>query len=104
MGSKNIPTVAQVTQGEVILFASAAIQQMVSAKDTEIIVLLEGRQQTVDYVRSPHCFVLTLSDSSLIGKRRAAQRVMAAALARAKEDDTDDVISNILKEELETMV
>lgn len=102
--SKNIPTVAQDTQGEVILFASEAIEQMVSADDEEIVVLLEGRQQTVDYVRTPFRFVLTLSDSSLIGKRRAAQRVMAAALEKAQEGDSEDKIGSILEEELEKMI
>lgn len=43
-------------------------------------VLLEGREQTVNYVRTPYRFSLTLSDESLIGKRRAAQRLMGVAL------------------------
>lgn len=75
--SKYIPTVAQYTQGEVILFAAHAIQLL--QKDG-ITVLVEGREQTVNYVPTPHRFVLRLSDESLIGKRRAAQRIMAKAL------------------------
>jgi hypothetical protein len=41
---------------------------------------LEGRAQTVNYIESPHRFELTLSDPSLIGKRRAAQRISGQAL------------------------
>lgn len=44
-------------------------------------VLIEGRKQTLDYVRTPHRFELTLSDTSIIGLRRAAQRLMGEALA-----------------------
>ena len=64
-----------------ILFAADAISQM--QKDG-IVVLLEGREQTVNYVRSPYRFNLILSDETLIGKRRAAQRVMGEALKKIK--------------------
>ena len=60
-----------------IIFAAGAVEKM--EKDG-IIVLLEGREQTVNYVRSPYRFTLTLSDESLIGKRRAAQRLMGETL------------------------
>ena len=43
-------------------------------------VLLEGREQTVNYVRSPYRFELVLSHPELIGQRRAAQRIMALAM------------------------
>ena len=36
-------------------------------------VLMEGRAQTVNYVRTPHRFELTLSEPIIIGMRRAAQ-------------------------------
>lgn len=55
--SQNIPAVAQLTQGEVINFAAAATAKM-SADGFN--VLMEGRAQTLDYVRSPHRFELTL--------------------------------------------
>jgi|EP00521_Asterionellopsis_glacialis_P008883 cytidylate kinase len=82
--SKHIPTVAQMTQGEVVMFAADAVQQM--SAEEGVVVLLEGREQTVNYVRTPLRFTLMLSDESLIGKRRAAQRLMAAAL--------DDIVSS----------
>lgn len=82
----NIPTVAEVTQGEVVKFASDACKMMGEAGVT---VLLEGRSQTVDYIDSPHRFELTMSDSQLIGMRRAAQRIGAKSielLSEAKDD------------------
>jgi hypothetical protein len=65
--------------GEVILFAAAAVETM---GNDGLFVLLEGREQTVNYVRTPFRFILELSDPSLIGKRRAAQRLMADALEK----------------------
>eukprot|EP00934_Nitzschia_sp_Nitz4_P002032 Nitzschia sp. Nitz4//scaffold45_size130396//53480//54518//NITZ4_003445-RA/size130396-snap-gene-0.140-mRNA-1//-1//CDS//3329552386//2032//frame0 len=100
--SKNIPTVAGQTQGEVILFAASAVETM--GKDG-LFVLLEGRTQTVDYVQTPYRFVLELSDPSLIGKRRAAQRIMADALKRVGETDaSQDEIIQALENSLEDMV
>lgn len=124
---KYIPTVAQVTQGEVILFASKAIHTMTTSTSTseeKIVVLLEGREQTVNYVRTKYRFNLILSDMSLIGKRRAAQRLMAATLLdiennkkkeknKEKDDDDEDdttteeeeeEIMNVLMKQLDIMV
>ena len=99
--AKNIPTVAEVTQGEVIKFAAEAIKIM-SADGVSI--LLEGREQTVNYVLTPLRFILTLSDESLIGKRRAAQRVMAAALGALEEDAEEDEVKAALEKELTKML
>jgi len=99
--AKNIPTVAEVTQGEVITFAAEAINIM-SADGVSI--LLEGREQTVNYVLTPLRFILTLSDETLIGKRRAAQRLMAAALASLEEDASDGEVKTALNAALAKMV
>ncbi len=99
--SKNIPTVAEVTQGEVVLFASDAITKM---GQDGIFVLLEGREQTVNYVRTPLRFTLTLSDMSLIGKRRAAQRLAAGALGEVVEGASEDDIAMALDGQLSKMV
>ena len=99
--SKNIPTVAEVTQGEVILFAAEAIRQM---GNDGIFVLLEGREQTVNYVRTPLRFTLTLSDMSLIGKRRAAQRLAAGVLESVKEGASVEEIEVALDGLLDKMV
>lgn len=81
--SKNIPTVAKVTQGEVINFAASAVKIMGEAGE---IVLLEGREQTVNYVRTPFRFTLTMSDPTLIGMRRAAQRMGAESVKEFADD------------------
>jgi len=99
--AKNIPTVAEVTQGEVITFAADAIRKM-SAEGIDI--LLEGREQTVNYVRTPFRFTLTLSDETLIGKRRAAQRLMAAALTMAAESSSDEDVKAAILEALAKMI
>ena len=99
--SKNIPTVAEVTQGEVILFAANAVDVM--GKDG-FVVLLEGREQTVNYVRTPYRFCLILSDESLIGKRRAAQRIMADALDNLPNGSSDQQVTDALDQSLTKMV
>jgi len=98
---KNIPTVAEVTQGEVILFAAEAVRKM---GEDGIFVLLEGREQTVNYVKTPLKFTLTLSDMSLIGKRRAAQRLAAAALDEVKEGASVGEVAAALDGQLAKML
>ena len=94
--------------GEVINFVKDALNQMAA---DGISVLVEGRAQTLNYIRTPHRFELVLGDELLIGtllsagvrfcclratvafsclltscslflsgKRRAAQKMMAAAI------------------------
>ena len=62
--SKNIPTVAEMTQGEVVQFAAKAAEQM---RADGMNVLMEGRSQTLDYIRTPHRFELTLFEPIIIG-------------------------------------
>ena len=76
--SKNIPTVAQQTQGQVIVFAGKAANQMGA---DGVVVLLEGREATVNHVATPHRFELFLADNLVIGQRRAAQVIAANTLA-----------------------
>jgi hypothetical protein len=99
--SKNIPTVAEFTQGEVVVFASRAVETL--GRDGYM-VLLEGREQTVNYVPTPHRFSLTLSDPTLIGKRRAAQRLMGEAMKElGSGGGTDDQVRSVLDELLKKM-
>jgi len=101
---KNIPTVAEMTQGEVIKFAAAAAEAM---RADGMNVLMEGRAQTLDYVRTPHRFELLLSQPLVIGKRRAAQRMMGAAQAKLKAMQKSNVtrfeMTTILNEELQKL-
>lgn len=70
--AKNIPLVAEMTQGEVILFVGKALKKM---SDAGINVLVEGREQTLNHLRTPHRFELVLADNNIIGKRQAALQV-----------------------------
>lgn len=105
---KNIPTVAKLTQGEVIKFAGDAAAKMGA---DGMNVLMEGRAQTLDYVRTPHRFELTLAEPLIIGKRRAAQRMMAAAVTRLEKAEVSVVgaageaqeVRKALAEELASM-
>jgi hypothetical protein len=96
---KNIPTVAKLTQGEVITFAAAAAETMRAAGMN---VLMEGRAQTLDYVRTPHRFELTLAQPLVIGQRRAAQR-MIGAFKLAAPFPSHDECKTALKAELEEL-
>mmetsp|Transcript_24290 Transcript_24290/g.43077 ORF Transcript_24290/g.43077 Transcript_24290/m.43077 type:complete len:539 (-) Transcript_24290:342-1958(-) len=83
----NIPKVAGVTQGEVIMFVKDALNKMAAAG---LNVLVEGRAATLKYIETPHRFELVMSDENIIGARRAAQRIGALALAEAKDLKDDD--------------
>lgn len=84
------------------MFAAAALEEM---KKDGLFVLLEGREQTVNYVRSPDRFILELSDPSLIGKRRAAQRLMAHAAKQVGDADaSSEKVTEALEASLREMV
>lgn len=74
--SSRVPTVAERTQGEVVIFAGKAIDVL---KSNGCNVILEGRAQTLNYIPSDNRFELVMSDPALLGARRGAQRVMARA-------------------------
>lgn len=82
--SKTIPTVAGCTQGEVVLFAADACTKM--GGDGSV-VIVEGREDTVNFIPTPYRFCLTLSDTTIIGARRAAQRIVGTALKDKKDVD-----------------
>merc|ERR1719478_628460 len=84
--AKNIPTIAEVTQGEVVKFVSGALTKMAAAG---INVLVEGREQTLNHLRTPHRFELVLDDPSVIGQRQAALRVGAKAWEEVKSASAD---------------
>tara|TARA_B110001452_G_scaffold177229_1_gene148649 strand:- start:150 stop:1172 length:1023 start_codon:yes stop_codon:yes gene_type:complete len=97
---KNIPTVAKMTQGEVIKFAAGAAEAM---RQDGMNVLMEGRAQTLNYVRTPHRFELMLSEPLIIGMRRAAQRMMGGVLTKLKGSEampSDSELKQMLVDEL----
>jgi len=69
-------------------------------------ILLEGREQTLNYINTPYKFRLVMSDATLIGKRRAAQLLMAALLERIERDEGDESmdLEAILDDELHRIV
>ena len=85
--SQRVPTVAKYTQGEVIQFGAVAVDILKSAGCN---VILEGRAQTLNYIPTPLRFELIIPDIELLGQRRAAQRVVAAALSNLTPSATDD--------------
>lgn len=88
--AKNIPTVAKETQGEVVKFAGDACEKMGKAG---VCVLVEGREQTLNFIPSSYRFCLTMSDTGVIGARRAAQRIAAEAAKNLKDgDDVEGVV------------
>lgn len=100
--ARNIPTVANVTQGEVVSFVAKATKMM---GDAGMNVIIEGREATVNHIPTPFRFELTLKDPATIGRRRAAQRVMAAAAKdfAGRADATDDDIDAALRAHADAM-
>lgn len=100
--SAMVPTVAEETQGEVIRFASAAVQKLSTAGYN---VILEGREQTLQYIPTEQRFELVIPRASLLGERRAAQRVMAKALEilASDADDSEEAAASCVVKAVETL-
>jgi len=96
--SGKIPSIAKHTQGEVVKFVSSAITELTTAAGIDVIV--EGRSETVDYIASPARFSLVMDDASVIGARRAAQRVAGEFGKRGggEEGDVQKVLEEIVKD------
>lgn len=92
--AERIPTVAHHSQGEVIRFASRAIDLL---RDEHRHVILEGRKVTLDYFFTTNRFELHVEDTGVLGARRAAQR-LAAAMAHKLDDKMTDKKTRALLE------
>lgn len=86
--AKNIPTVAEVTQGEVVNFVQGALGKMAAAGKN---VIVEGREQTLNHIRTPLRFELVLKDPNIIGMRRAAQMMGGVAYEELQASGLNDV-------------
>ncbi|CAE7229750.1 unnamed protein product, partial [Symbiodinium pilosum] len=78
----------------VVAFAQQALHQAAAAGR---VVLLEGREETLDFIPSEYRFRLVLPESCnlLRGQRRAAQRILGEAreiLAKEEVDTVEDVL------------
>lgn len=89
---RNIPMVARVTQGEVVAFAANACKVMGEGGN---VVLLEGREQTLDHIPSPYRYCLTMDEIEVIGRRRAAQRIAGGLLAQLNRDMEKMILSQL---------
>ncbi len=98
--SSRVPTVAEQTQGEVVLFARDAVALLSKAGHN---VILEGRAQTLNYIPTPFRFELVIEDPVLLGQRRAAQRVMAAALESLKGTPSDAEVDEAIAKAAATL-
>jgi hypothetical protein len=61
-------------------------------------VILEGRAQTLDHIRSPYRFELVIKDPTLIGMRRAAQRMIGETVQKLKvkgEASDEEVVAEL---------
>ena len=95
--SRFVPLVAEKSQGEVIQFTLAAMREI--TVDAGWNVLIEGRNETLNYIDTPHRFELVLgaedepleSTLLLLGQRRAAQRV-AGEVMRASRGVTQAAV------------
>merc|ERR1712066_653425 len=90
-----IPSVAEVTQGEVIGFIKMALAKLTA---DGINVLLEGREQTLNYIRTPHRFELVIDDNTVIGMRQAA--LIMGSNAKKRNLAEDGATAEALKDEL----
>lgn len=100
--AKNIPTVAGFSQGHVVGFASGAVKQISESGKT---VLLEGREETVDYIESSYRFELVLQDPNIIGMRRTAQRIVGQVVGLLDKSDNPDynAVYDALSKELKVL-
>lgn len=80
--NSSVPVVAEQTQGEVICFGQRAVKTL---SDAGYNVILEGRSQTLSYIPSKERFELVIPETSLLGQRRAAQRVVGRAVNLLQE-------------------
>jgi hypothetical protein len=95
--SKFIPAVAEVTQGEVIGFIKMALDKLTA---DGINVLLEGREQTLNYIRTPHRFELVIDDNTVIGVRQAALIMGNSAKAALPPGADEQAVKMALEAEL----
>ena len=68
--NRALPSVARYTQGEVIAIVNRYLKLNKSSH-----LILEGRKETLNYIDADYRVELVLDDKSILGKRRAAQKI-----------------------------
>ena len=79
-----VPTVAQYCQGEVINLANRFLSTLIGMYP----VVLEGRKITLSYVDASNLFELTIADSTVLGMRRTAQKILYLVRHEATDSET----------------
>jgi cytidylate kinase len=95
--SKFIPAISEVTQGEVISFINMALGKLT---DNGFNVFVEGRQQTLNYIPTPHRFELVIDDNTVIGKRQAALIMGGNAKEKLQQGADDVAVKKALDDEI----
>ncbi|GMH56286.1 hypothetical protein TrRE_jg9894 [Triparma retinervis] len=99
--SGRIPTVAKATQGEVVKFVRSAVRLLT---EDGFDVVVEGREETVSFIGSGNRFELRMEDDTVIGKRRAAQRIAGAYEKRGGGERGDEEVVKVLGEIMEEIM
>ena len=93
-----VPLVASYTQGEVINFVNKIIKNL---KKYNYPFILEGRKETLQYINADMKFELVLTNPSILGQRRAAQRVISGVSnAHTIESITENNFTQLMEQEL----
>lgn len=82
-----LPSVARYTQGEVIGIVNRYLE-----KNHKKQLILEGRRETLNPIYADFRIELKLKDSTVLGKRRAAQKIAALLENASSEEDSLDVL------------
>ncbi|WP_028972529.1 ATP-binding protein [Spirochaeta cellobiosiphila] len=82
-----LPSFAYYLQGEVINFTNRFIKD-----NSDSFVIIEGRKATLQHINSPVRFELIHSQKSLLGARRAAQKIIAACHSKGKSVALNDLL------------
>ena len=81
---------------QVVKFVRGAVDLLTREGGVDVIV--EGRAETVDFIMSENRYELVMADGSVIGMRRAAQRVVGELVKEGLEDsENDDAVVEKLK-------
>jgi len=78
--------VAQAAYGQIVVFAANSCRQMV---DDGTVVLVEGREQMLDYIPTHYRYCLIMDPIERLGFQRAAQLLAGDIIASLNKDMKD---------------
>jgi len=92
--NNNLTAVARAAYGEVVHFAANTCKEMV---DEGTVVLMEGREQTLDYISSNYRYCLIMEPIERLGLQRAAKLVAGDVITSLNKDIKDLFKSHLEK-------